>query len=261
MVTAMMRRLVTIPISHYCERARWALDWAGLDYREERHLQVFHIRAVKRAGGRRTVPVLVADGEVLTDSADIVAYAAARGARPLYPEDPVRRGEVEDLERELAGDFGVEVRRLAYFELMPHQRLLLKSNNAGAPLWQRIALRLAFPAMKRRVSKHLGIEADKVARGEVLLRETFDRVAERIADGRPYLFGDDFTAADLTFAALSAPMTLPREYGCPLPRPSDLPLALRTRLSSFRDHPAGQFALRLFADHRNREHRGYDLPS
>ena len=33
------RRLLTIPISHYCEKARWALERAGLAYREERHVR------------------------------------------------------------------------------------------------------------------------------------------------------------------------------------------------------------------------------
>ena len=36
----------------------------------------------------------------------------------------------------------------------------------------------------------------------------FDSVGERLADGRPYLMGDRFTAADLTFASLSAPARL-----------------------------------------------------
>jgi glutathione S-transferase len=52
-------RLITIPISHYCEKARWALDRAQLPYREERHVQVVHRIAARRAGGRNTVPVLV----------------------------------------------------------------------------------------------------------------------------------------------------------------------------------------------------------
>ena len=30
--------LITIPISHFCEKARWALERAGLPYREERHV-------------------------------------------------------------------------------------------------------------------------------------------------------------------------------------------------------------------------------
>ena len=28
-------RLITIPISHYCEKARWALERAEIPYREE----------------------------------------------------------------------------------------------------------------------------------------------------------------------------------------------------------------------------------
>ena len=36
-------RLITIPISHYCERARWALQRAGVDFIEEQHLQMLHL--------------------------------------------------------------------------------------------------------------------------------------------------------------------------------------------------------------------------
>ncbi len=61
--------LVTIPISHYCEKARWALDRAGIAYREQPHIQLIHIAAARRAGGGRTVPVLVTgDGATIGDS-------------------------------------------------------------------------------------------------------------------------------------------------------------------------------------------------
>jgi hypothetical protein len=33
----MPARLVMIPISRYCEKARWALDRSGIAYREECH--------------------------------------------------------------------------------------------------------------------------------------------------------------------------------------------------------------------------------
>src|SRR5665648_147371 len=65
--------LVTIPISHYCEKARWALDRAGVPYRERRHLQGLHRVAVRRAGGGLTAPVLVDDGRVLAESALILS--------------------------------------------------------------------------------------------------------------------------------------------------------------------------------------------
>src|SRR5918996_28350 len=63
-----VRRLLTIPISHFCEKARWALDRAGLDYVEERHVQGVHRVVARRAGGGATVPVLVTAHGVLPDS-------------------------------------------------------------------------------------------------------------------------------------------------------------------------------------------------
>jgi glutathione S-transferase len=78
----------------------------------------------------------------------------------------------------------------------------------------------------------------------------FDGIAARLQDGRPYLFGERFTAADLTFAALAAAVVVPPEYGTPLPQPEVLPEPVARDVARFRDHPAGAFALRLFRDHR-----------
>ena len=44
-------RLITIPFSHYCEKARWALDYCGVPYTEDAHLPGLHIRPTRRAGG------------------------------------------------------------------------------------------------------------------------------------------------------------------------------------------------------------------
>ena len=73
-----MLRLVTIPISHYCEKARWALERAGIPYREERHVQGIHRIAARRAGGGATVPVLVTPEGVLGESEAILAWVDER---------------------------------------------------------------------------------------------------------------------------------------------------------------------------------------
>ena len=33
-MSQLQRKLVTFGISHYCEKARWALDWHGIAYEE-----------------------------------------------------------------------------------------------------------------------------------------------------------------------------------------------------------------------------------
>ena len=85
-----MLRLVTIPISHYCEKARWALARAGIEYREERHVQGIHRFASKRAGGHGTTPVLVTPEGSLGESEEILRWVDERlpAERRLFPEDP-----------------------------------------------------------------------------------------------------------------------------------------------------------------------------
>src|SRR5690349_14997913 len=102
-------KLVTIPLSHYCEKARWGLDPAGTPYREEAHAPGLHMRASFGAGGRRTVPVFVtSEGRVLDDSTAIVEHADAVSPREarLFPEDPAERREVVALENMLDEQLG-----------------------------------------------------------------------------------------------------------------------------------------------------------
>ena len=82
------------------------------------------------------------------------------------------------------------------------------------------------------------------------MQRTFDAVAARLDDGRPYLCGDAFTAADLAFAALAEPVVIPPEYGVPLPAVEELPPDMADAVLAFRAHRAGAFACRLFAEER-----------
>jgi glutathione S-transferase len=77
-----------------------------------------------------------------------------------------------------------------------------------------------------------------------------DEVADRLSDGRRYLVGGRFTTADLTFAALAAPLVLPPEYGVALPAIEDLPSDMAATVREVRAHPAGAHALAMFRDER-----------
>ena len=245
-----MLRLVTIPLSHYCERARWALEWCGVEYREEQSLQGFHARAVRRAGGKRTTPVLVGDGWSVADSAGIVVWADANAVpgRTLYPTP--HREAIGDLERSLEGELGVEARRWVYHRMLPHRRLLLKYNAGRAPRHQRAAVALMFPVLRGKLVDYLGVTDEKVEAGLAAVHVHLDRVAAMLADGRRYLVGDRFSAADLTFAALAAPLVMPPEYGAAMPPIDELPAQLAAEVEAFRAHPAGAFVMRLFAHER-----------
>jgi glutathione S-transferase len=249
-----MRRLITIPISHYCEKARWALERAGLEYAEERHVQGVHRVAARRAGGGPTVPVLVAPEGVFAESEQILAYAdqSLPEQLRLFPADPGVRGEVEALSRWLDEGLGPEGRRVMYAHMLEQRRLMLEVNCQGVPAWERRAMTVLWPVMVRWGKRELGIGPQTIREDEARVLEAFDTVADQLADGRRYLCGDRFTAADLTFAALSASVLVPPQYGVPLPQPEALPADLASRIQSFREHPAGRYALGLFRDERGR---------
>ena len=116
--------LITIPLSHSCEKARWALDRVALPYREEPHAPLLHRLATKRSE-RGTVPVLVHGGRRFSDSTAILVHADAVGAGDLlYPRDAAFRREVDALEEQFDTELGPHVRRFAYAQLLPHAKLL-----------------------------------------------------------------------------------------------------------------------------------------
>jgi glutathione S-transferase len=245
-------RLITIPISHYCEKARWALDRADVAYREERHIQVVHRIAARRAGGGGTVPVLVTADGVFAQSADILAYADrhTEPAARLYPEDPAQRAEVVALERDFDADLGPQGRRWMYFHILPRRDLGRAYNCPGVPAWERRAFPLLLGVMSGYIRHLLAIGPETGVEAAAAVQRTFDAVAARLNDGRRYLCGDTFTAADLAFAALTAPVLVPRGYGVPLPQPDELPPDMAAAVRAFRTHPAGAFACRMFGEER-----------
>jgi glutathione S-transferase len=240
--------LITIPISHYCEKARWALDRAGIPYRERAHLQVLHWVPVARAGGKKTAPVLVWGDRVFTDSAEIVEVASGRAQpdRALLPDDPAAAAEVQALQRDFDEILGPEGRRWMYFNLRGRRDLAIAYAGTGVPAWQRRGLPLAYPLVSRIIDRYLDVTPASAERSELAVSATFDRVAERLGDGRPYLCGERFTAADLTFASLSAPLLMPPEYGVPLPQPDELSPPMAAKVREFRAHPAGAHAMKMF---------------
>ena len=242
----MTAKLVTIPFSHYCEKARWALDRAGVAYEEDGHLPIFHYLATFRARGGRTVPVLVVDGRVLADSTEIVAWADQQRPGSLLPDDPAEALALED---DFDKQLGPAARRWAYFHLLPHPEAVAEYATT-VPRWEIQALRVARPIAFTMLRRGLKIDAAGVERSRTKIEATFARVNERLRDGRRYLTGDRFTVADLTFASLAAPVLYPPEHPIAMPPLETFPPEARGQIGAWRASPAGKHALRMYADHR-----------
>jgi glutathione S-transferase len=244
--------LITIPLSHYCEKARWALDRVGLAYREEPHAPLVHRLFTMRKGGG-TVPMLLDGGRRLVDSTDILQYAdTAGGGNLLYPVDPTLRSEVESLEEMFDAQLGPHSRRWAYTHLLPHTALIRSLWTRRAPAREAKLLSLMVPIVRRVVRASYRVSPASGERSLERVRTVFQKVEERLTQGRRFLVDERFTAADLTFAALAAPMVLPVQCRAVHPTLQELPAPLREEILRLRETTAGRFALRLFEEERSR---------
>ena len=105
---------------------------------------------------------------------------------------------------------------------------------------------LVVPVFMPMVKRALHITPETTVRSRDRIDAVFEEVGHRLADGRPFLAGERFSAADLTFAALSAPVLLPPE--CPAyPPVADLPAAMHDGVERWRATAAGRFGLTMYA--------------
>jgi glutathione S-transferase len=246
-------RLVTIPFSHFCEKARWALDHAGLAYVEEPHAPMLAWAPAVTASGQRQVPVLLPiDAAVVTGSTNILRWADARrasGVPPLFPNELER--ELATYVAELDRALGPAARRVGYGCLMRDMTLTCEVLTAAARGWERRVVETGARTLAASIRRGLRIDERGIARSVQVLERVFDDADARLASA-PFLAGDRFTAADLTFASLAGPVlfTPPVErHTCTLSR---LPAAAQGEIERWRARPAGAFARRLYAESRPR---------
>ncbi len=175
-----MNRLITIPFSHFCEKARWALERAGVPFREDGYLPMLQMLPAWRAGGKRTVPVLVTEAGAVTDSTEILRWCDQHGqAAPLFPDGDLGR-EVAALEERLDKGLGPATRRVAYHQLLPMPgaaRLLAEKAPAR---WQGRVMRAAYPLARAAMTRGLRLDDASAERSRGRIDEIFADVGAMV---------------------------------------------------------------------------------
>lgn len=245
-----MARLVTIPISHFCEKARWALDLAGAPYQEDGYAPVVHRLPLARLKAT-TAPVLVCDdGTVLRDSTDIVRHADRHGDLGLFGDDAAQRAEVEALVARFDRSVGPAARLLTYAVFLDEPEAFVALAGAGLAPRRAVTLRVTRPAVTATIRRFFRIDHEAVLRAEATLEAEL-AFADGLRAGGRYLVGGRFTAADLTFAALLAPAVQPAGYGAPVPSLEEMPAARRDDVERWRALPSATVVAELYAEHRH----------
>ena len=239
-----------IPISHYSEKARWALAYKGVEHERRAPQPPLHIPvalALTR-GQHKTFPVLELDGQRVGDSTAVIAALEERYPQPpLYPADPAQRERALALE-DYFDDVGHHVRLVGWHELTRDDEALeafAAQDARGPEALRRLAPKgvRGFVNLRYRVADPTAAET---SRRRVL--EGLDRLeAELDQGGGDYLVGDSFSVADLTAAALFYPLVLPPEAPTPFPR---LPEAFERFRQPLLERRGFEWVREMFRRHR-----------
>lgn len=208
-------QLITFAASHFCEKARWALDWHKIAYHEVGWPPGLHIILTKSCGAKdTTVPILFDGDNVIQGSGAIIDWADTKDEdkrRRLTPTQE-NRTEAVEIERHADEIIGVHVRRLAFAELLPdYSHMVRPALFYRASGWRRLIGNMMWPVSWRVMMRMYDVRPGAAAESRAMLEAEFDWLEEKLADGRLYLTGDRFSRADLTVASLLANFAKPNE--------------------------------------------------
>ena len=228
-------RLFVLPPSHYCERARWALDHMGLKYTEERWAVGLHVPRARRIAKGTTLPILTTDQKVIQGSGSILSWTGMTGGAPA-------------LEQRFEERIGVIVRQFIYAGTLgvagSGVRDVLFD---GVPAGQARLGRLIWPVTRRLMVAGMNARSALLPELEQKLSAELDWFDDQLA-GRRHLVGDQFGRADLTAASLLAPLARPA--ACLLYRKVRLPERLEQSLALWGARPSLRWVERIYAEHR-----------
>lgn len=242
-----------IDISHYAEKARWALDYKEVDHVRRSPLPGTHIPIALflTRGAQPTIPVLQMDGRAIGDSTAIIAALDAKYLdQPLYPSKPDERERALNLEDWFDENLGPHTRLLPFYELIQEPDLFaeIAAESVPGPLGKVKPVVGAYARgyTSLRWGANKSEDADRAREAIVA---AFDKLEAELEKGNgEFLVGDRLSVADVTAASLFYPIVVPPEgpLSPDLPRPAGLE-SFRQSLSS---RPGYRWVEETFRRHR-----------
>ncbi|MEM1345218.1 MAG: glutathione S-transferase family protein [Pseudomonadota bacterium] len=238
-------RLYLFAISHYCEKARWALERAGIAHTCVSVVPGAHTRLAKRLGvPERTVPILVlGDGVAIQGSAKIAAWAATHAPSALPLGDP---GVEARLDRVL----GAHVTLYYYSEaLVEHPKTVRPIFVSGLGLLPRLMFWAAWSQVQRAMIEGMQLSEAQWAASRAAIMTELDWLDALLGDGRAWLGGERPGREDIAAASLLAPLVLPPEH--PIYGTLVLPPRVGADCAAWRERPSFALVRRLYREHRH----------
>jgi glutathione S-transferase len=237
-----------LKVSHYNEKARWALDYKRVPHERSAEMPGPHRAVAQRLTGASTFPVLVLEGEAIGDSTRIIEALERRYPEPpLYPADPAERRRALEIEDFFDEELGPHVRLLVLNHMLPSGQLALGAFFPDLGTIRRLSARAMFPLHRRQAIAAFGIDEARVELAWAKVQAAGECFREELQPSG-YLVGDGFTVADLTAAAMVAPAVAPEQF--PYPQPQRGHPLLAPLRDAFAEAGLLEWAHEMYARHR-----------
>lgn len=242
------RRLHQFPLSLYCEKTRWTLDYKRLPYACVDYLPGLHLLPARWMAGISTLPVLQDPAATVGDSTAIALWLEqAYPAPPLLPADAAQRAEALACEADF-DRLGEDVRRCVWSLAVDlHNIDHIFYGFAGYSGWARRLGAMTRPLLRWMVRWRFQLKPDLIRDSWTRVAAAFDRLDARLASGDHYLVGERFSLADLTAAAMLAPLLGPPGSPWSMER---LGYPVHPALLPFHARPTADWVRRLYATYR-----------
>lgn len=211
--------LYTFSTSHFSEKVRWSLAVCQVPYREVVMTPALHFVRILRLGGTlRSLPPLIQEvgingrKAVVEGSHRILAWLDERhGPLGILPQGAQLREECLAIEARF-DHIGHDVARFLYRDGLAHDAQLIKTWTSHAKPWEARVFRVVYPALKWAIRWRFKVSPQAIARSEQRILKSLAWLEGRISDGRLYLLGQRLSVADITAAALLAPLACPAQH-------------------------------------------------
>ncbi len=239
-----------LDISHFNEKARWALDYKRIPHERR---SVFpgtqEVRARILRGGTSTLPVIDIDGTRIGDSTRIIEELERRWPDPpLYPADPDERRRALELEDFFDEHCAHELRRVMFDPVLEHPELMAEATGTDRRRGGSV-MKVLYPVVSRAVRFKYDVSPESAAEARAVVLAAMDRIEEERGPSG-YLVGDSFTVADLTAAAILSPLVGPPEFPYHQVDPERAPDELRRWREPLTEREAFKYVLEMYARHR-----------
>lgn len=226
-----MITLYQFPISHFCEKARWALDYKDIPYKVKNLLPGPHVKQIMSMAKRPEVPVLLHENNVIQHSNNIIDYLDNTFPfNRLTPDDDENRIKALEWETFVDKEVGPNLRTFFYHSLLDHPKLLIPIFTYKGPWYGKLLMKFIFPTLRLKMIKLLRINDETAEQAKQDLKQAINKINHHLSENS-FLAGDSFSRADLAAASLLAPLVQPEKYG--LPWPSPLPSALQSTIDEW----------------------------